>query len=110
MSVEGETPGAVDQGLAALVALLRFHGLGADPEQIRHSFGAKAIGVSEMLRCAKELGLKARAGTTRWERLERTPLPAIAVLKDGTFLILGEVSDHRALVQSPVSPRPQLMS
>jgi subfamily B ATP-binding cassette protein HlyB/CyaB len=110
MSVEGDNPGAADQGLAALVALLRFHGLGADPEQIRHSFGAKAIGVSEMLRCAKELGLKARAVTTRWERLVRTPLPAIAPLRDGRFLILGKVADDKALVQSPVSPRPSLMS
>src|SRR5712664_2730872 len=106
MSVEGDHPGAPDQGLAALVAWLRFHGLGADPEQIRHRFGAKAIGVSEMLRCAKEMGLKARAATTRWERLERTPLPAIAALRDGRFLILGKVSDQRALVQSPNSSRP----
>src|SRR6266850_2383404 len=107
MNAEGDNPGAPDQGLAALVG---FHGVGADPEQIRHSFGTKAIGVSEMLRCAKELGLKARAITTRWERLERTPLPAIAPLRDGRFLILGKVSDDKALVQSPVSPRPSLMS
>src|SRR5438105_1194301 len=110
MTAETENPGAADQGLAALVALLRFHGLGADPEQIRHSFGAKPIGVAEMLRCAKELGMKARAVTTRWERLVRTPMPAIATLRDGRFLILGKVSDQRALVQSPISPRPQLMS
>jgi subfamily B ATP-binding cassette protein HlyB/CyaB len=42
--------------LAALVGLLRLHGLGADPEQIRQSFGAKPIGVTEMLRCAKSWG------------------------------------------------------
>jgi len=47
MTAETENQGAADQGLAALVALLRFHGLGADPEQIRHSFGAKPIGVAE---------------------------------------------------------------
>src|SRR6266568_1775954 len=109
MSAENENS-APDQGLAALVALLRFHGVGADPEQIRHSFGAKAIGVSEMLRCAEQLGMKARAVTTRWERLARTPLPAIAALRDGGFLILGKVADDKALVQSPVSPRPALMS
>src|SRR6266571_1071571 len=109
MSAENENS-APDQGLAALVALLRFHGVGADPEQIRHSFGAKAIGVSEMLRCAKELGLKARAVTTRWERLARTPMPAIAGLQDGRFLILGKVGADRALVQSPTSPRPTSMT
>src|SRR5437773_8955915 len=103
MSAENENS-APDQGLAALVALLRFHGVGADPEQIGHSVGSKAIGVSEMLRCAKELGLKARAVTTRWERLVKTPVPAIAVLQDGRFLILGKVADDKVLVQSPVSP------
>src|SRR5947208_4455195 len=110
MTAETEGLGASDQGLAALVALLRFHGLGADPEQIRHGFGAKAIGVSEMLRCAKELGMKARAVTTRWERLVRTPMPAIATLRDGRFLILGKVSDQKVLVQSPLSPRPAIMT
>src|SRR5579863_6785410 len=105
-----EDPGAPDQGLAALVALLRFNGLGADPEQIRHRFGSKTIGVGEMLRCAKEMGLKARVVTTRWERLARTPLPAIAALQDGRFLILGKVGDDKALVQSPTSPRPAMMS
>src|SRR6266852_8877610 len=99
-----------DSGLAALVMLLRFHGISADGEQIRHQFGTAAFGIPEMVRCAKELGLKARAITTRWERLVRTPLPAIAPLRDGRFLILGKVADDKALVQSPVSPRPSMMS
>src|SRR5215831_21298312 len=38
-----------DPGLAALVMLLRFYGLGADPEQIRHRFGRARIGIPEML-------------------------------------------------------------
>ena len=42
--------GAGDAGLAALVTLLRFHGIGADQEQIRHQCGGVAIGVPEMLR------------------------------------------------------------
>src|ERR1700693_6126850 len=86
MTDETENPGAgaPDLGLAALVALLRFHGVGADPEQIRHRFGATAIGVAEMLRCAKELGVKARSVTTRWERLAKTPLPCIARQASGS--------------------------
>jgi ATP-binding cassette, subfamily B, bacterial HlyB/CyaB len=50
--VETEKPAPAESGLAALVLLLQFHGIGADPEKIRHHFGA-AIGVPEMLRCAK---------------------------------------------------------
>jgi ATP-binding cassette, subfamily B, bacterial HlyB/CyaB len=100
---------AVDHGLASLVVLLRFQGIGADPEQIRHRFGTK-IGIPEMLRCAKELGLKARMRTTNWTRLAHTPLPGIAALKDGSFLILGKVAEDKVLVQSVLAPRPKLMT
>src|SRR6266404_3949602 len=110
MTAETEQPKPVDPGLAALLMLVRFHGIGADAEQVRHRFAAQVIGIAEMLRCAKQLGLKARAVTTRWDRLARTPLPAIAALRAGGFLILGKVADDKALVQSPVSPRPALMS
>jgi subfamily B ATP-binding cassette protein HlyB/CyaB len=110
MTGENENSVAPDPGLGALVALLRFHGVGADPKQISHRFAGHPIGVAEMLRGAKELGLKARAVSTRWERLAKTPLPAIAALKDGGFLILGKVGADIVLVQSPTSPRPELMS
>jgi subfamily B ATP-binding cassette protein HlyB/CyaB len=105
----GKLPVA-DQGLAALVILLRLSGIGADPDQIRHRFGGATIGIPEMLRCAKEFGLKARICKSTWARLGRTPLPAIAVLRDGDFLILGKAGDDKAIVQSPLSPRPALMS
>jgi subfamily B ATP-binding cassette protein HlyB/CyaB len=90
--------------------LLRFHGLGADPEQIRHRFGAGIIGIPEMLRCAKELGLKARSRLTNWQRLVKAPLPGIVSLRDGGFLLLCKVGDGKALVQSPLSPRPAVMT
>jgi ATP-binding cassette, subfamily B, bacterial HlyB/CyaB len=101
---------ARDSGLAALVMLLRCHGIGAEPGQIRHRCGTATIGITEMLRCAKELGLKARAPTTQWKRLANTPLPGIAVLRDGGFLIIGKVSEGKVLVQHPSSPRPEAMT
>jgi subfamily B ATP-binding cassette protein HlyB/CyaB len=90
--------------------LLRFHGIGANPEQLRHRFGQGTIGAAEMLRCAKEFGLKARLYRTNWDRLVTTPLPGIAVLRDGGYLLLGKVGDGKAIVQSPVSSRPALMT
>src|SRR6201987_808354 len=98
---------AADRGLIALVMLLHIHGIGAEPGQIRHRCGNVAIGVNEMLRCAKELGLKARVNSTSWDRLAATPLPAIAVLRDGGFLIVGKVSEDKVLIQYPSSPRPE---
>jgi len=105
-----EMPGQNDPGLVALVMLLRFHGVGADPAQIRHQCGTAAIGTADMIRCAKELGLKAREVKSSWARLESTPLPGIAALKDGGFLLLGKVGDGKVVVQSPNTPRPELMT
>jgi subfamily B ATP-binding cassette protein HlyB/CyaB len=101
---------SADPGLLGLVMLLRFHGVSADPEQIRHRFGEEAIRIPEMLRCARELGLKARSRLTSWAGLANTPLPAIAGLRDGGFLLLGKVGDDKALVLSPLSPRPAMMT
>jgi ATP-binding cassette, subfamily B, bacterial HlyB/CyaB len=110
MSMETVNSIAGDPGLVMLVTLLRFKGIGADPEQIRHRFGGSPIGIAEMLRLAKELGLKARAAASAWPRLANTPLPAIVGLKDGGFLLLAKVSEDKALVQSSFSPRPSLMT
>jgi subfamily B ATP-binding cassette protein HlyB/CyaB len=99
-----------DPGLVVLVTLLRFNGIGADPEQIRHRFGGSPVGIAEMLRLGKELGLKARATKSAWPRLANTPLPAIAALKDGGFLFLAKAGEDKVLVQSPSSPRPSLMT
>ena len=101
-------PSTVDQGLAALVMLLRFHGIAVDPAQIQHQFGMTPFGLSEILRGAKQFGLKAGARTTNWSRLAHTPMPAIAPLRDGKFVILGKVSEDQAIVQFP-SSRPELM-
>jgi ATP-binding cassette, subfamily B, bacterial HlyB/CyaB len=109
MTFATESLKADDPGLAAVVMLLRFQGVAADPEQIRHRFGG-VIGVPEMLRCAKEFDLRARSTKTTWKRLANTPLPGIAPLRDGGFLILGKVSDDKAIVQGTLSPRPDLMT
>ena len=99
-----------DPGLAVLVMLLAFQGIGVDPAQVRHQFGATPIGVPEMLRCAKSFNLKARCLKTTWGRLASTPLPAIAVLRERGFLLLGKAGDDKIIVQAPGGQRPVLMT
>ena len=89
--------------------LLALQGIAADAGQIKHRFGGAAIGLDDMLRLAKELGLKARMLQTKWERLARTPLPGIATLKTGGFLLIAKTDAEKALVQAPGS-RPRLMT
>jgi subfamily B ATP-binding cassette protein HlyB/CyaB len=99
----------LDGGLKSLGLLLRFNGVAADEAQIAHRFGGGPVGVNEMLRCAKDFRLKARAVTTDWTRLRRLSLPAIAQLHDGSFTVLARVTEDQALVQSPALARPQLV-
>jgi subfamily B ATP-binding cassette protein HlyB/CyaB len=108
--IKPSPPSSNDPGLAALVLLLRIHGIGADAEQVRHRCAASTIEINDMLRCAKGFGLKARVNKTKWERLSGTPLPGIAPLKDGGFLILGRAIEEKVLVQYPSSPLPEAMS
>jgi ATP-binding cassette, subfamily B, bacterial HlyB/CyaB len=99
-----------DTGLAALVMLMRFQGVAAEPDQIRHRFGGAPIGLTEMLRCAKDFGLKARVVKTGWARLAKSPLPAIGCLGSGGFLLVGKASDDPVLVSDPSVGRPEMLS
>ncbi|MGH7089973.1 MAG: cysteine peptidase family C39 domain-containing protein, partial [Stellaceae bacterium] len=105
-----DSRGAIDSGLGALVMLLRIHGIGADADQIRHQFGGARVGVPEMLRAAKDFGLKARVFRTRFQRLAELALPGIAAKKNGDFLVVGRAGDDKVLVQEPGSPRPTVMT
>ena len=96
----------IDSGLACLVMLLRFLSIPADPEQLRHQFARRGAKFSstEILRAAKRAGVKARRVSTKWARLPKTPLPAIAEHREGRFFVLAKVgfrqgSDPRSAVQ-----------
>ena len=98
-----------DSGLQCLSLLLRFHQVAIDPTQISHQFSGAPIGVTEMLRCAKQLKLKARVVTENWAGLMKLPLPVIVELKDKTFMIVGKVNADDALVQAPSENRPRVI-
>ncbi|MGJ5041644.1 type I secretion system permease/ATPase [Bradyrhizobium sp. HKCCYLRH1062] len=98
--------GQRDTGLDCLTLLLRFHQVAIDPAQIAHQLAGEPVGVTEMLRCAKQLKLKARAVRQSWDGLRKLPLPAIVARSDGSFVILGQVTAEAALIQDPSVNRP----
>jgi subfamily B ATP-binding cassette protein HlyB/CyaB len=109
MTTETDANGAAS-GLDALLTLLHLQGVAADRDQISHRLGTSTLGAPEILRCARDLGLKARTLRTSWPRLAKTPLPGIAMLRDGTFMVIAKASDEKVLVQSPQTGRPELMT
>lgn len=101
-----------DSGLACLVMLARFHQIAADPEQLAHQFRAdgQPFGQNEILLAAKHLGLQAKPVKVMAERLDRTPLPAMAVDVDGGYFILARFDADKALIHDPRAERPQVLT
>jgi subfamily B ATP-binding cassette protein HlyB/CyaB len=111
-SEEGEPAEVIDTGLACLVMLARFHGLAADPDQIAHEFreSGTRFGTAEILLAAKKLELKARVVKPCLSRLAQTPLPTIAVDRDGRYFILARIESDKVLIHDPQSERPEIIA
>ncbi|OIN52719.1 type I secretion system permease/ATPase [Pseudomonas costantinii] len=109
---KGAEPPAPDTGLVCLVMLARFHSVAASAEQLAHEFAPanQSFTQRELLLAARKLGLKAKAVRTHIDRLERTPLPAIAADRDGTFFIIAKLDQGKALIQDPRAERPEVIS
>jgi subfamily B ATP-binding cassette protein HlyB/CyaB len=105
----GEAP---DSGLAALSVLLAVHRIAVDPAHLRHELGhSDRATTADLLRIAKRLqGVKARIAAVSWSELARCALPAIAIDRDGTFFLLGQVKADAVLVQEAFAGAPSQMS
>jgi hemolysin D len=98
-----------DSGLWALQVLLRLRSVTTTVDELRHHVGQGAVGIGEMLRCAKAYGFVARSRTTSWDELAALPLPGIVGLQDGRFLLLGKVNHEKALVLTSRAERSTVM-
>jgi subfamily B ATP-binding cassette protein HlyB/CyaB len=107
-----DTQPPIETGLASFALVLRLLGIAATPEQIAHQLdlGRRPMGADDMLRCAKQFGLRARRVRTRADRLAKTPLPAIALRRDGGAFVLAKAGDGEVLIQDPAQPRPEALA
>ena len=97
----------IDQGAWALALTLQVLGLAADPVQISHNAGSAApLTQSDLLRAARTFPVKAKAVRSSVARLHQTPLPALALMHDGTFVVIGKVAAEGVLCQSMLDERP----
>ena len=107
-----DAPPSSPEALLALCIVARLHNVAADPQSLLHQLGKGAseqIGMDDLLLCAKQLGLKATRTHRDAKRLPLTPLPAIAVMKDGRMRVLAQCDATRALLQVP-GQRPTMES
>ena len=92
---------ADDSGLMAYAALLAMHRIAVDPAQLRHGLGHnRDIDADDLQRLAvREEAVRAKSVRTSFDKLARTPLPALAHGPQGWFII-GRVQGDEALVQT----------
>ncbi|MBK9307853.1 MAG: type I secretion system permease/ATPase [Nitrospira sp.] len=112
-SVTEETPpDLTDTGLICLLILARFHDLPANGSQLQHLFAqsGQALSETDLLRAAKHVGLKAGVVQTKWDKLVGMPLPAMAKLVDGRYLVVAKVQGEKVLVQHGDETRPLVLS
>jgi subfamily B ATP-binding cassette protein HlyB/CyaB len=97
-----------DPALTCLLILARYFGIPANAEPLRHQFvdSGKTFGETELLLAARHLGLKAGAVDSDGSRLAHTPLPAIALRRDGHYVVLARIDGDKVLVQDPAQARP----
>jgi subfamily B ATP-binding cassette protein HlyB/CyaB len=83
-----------DSGLTALCAIAGYYRIAADPLKLAHDLAIVGYdaALDDLVRAAKTLGLKARVVRNVDDvRLSRIPVPAIARLRTGSFVIFGGV-------------------
>lgn len=101
----------VDSGLYCFITIARFHGINADPEQIKHALavGVEGMKENEILRAAKELGLKSKAANIKYKDLKKMTLPAIVGTKDGEYIIVAKIDGEKILVLYPGENSPKVI-
>ncbi|MHB1655111.1 MAG: type I secretion system permease/ATPase [Burkholderiales bacterium] len=98
-------------GLQSLLTIAEYHGIVADEAKLRHEFGQQDFDINTILLAAKQLGLTAKLIKQSSDRLNFTPLPAIAIDTAGCFFIAAKFnvneqkpSDSRILIQQSNDP------
>lgn len=98
-------------GAVSLAMLLTFHEIRSSPDQIQHDFSDEngEISVVNMVRAARNNGLKAKSVFSGINKLQSAPLPALAATPEGNWFVLAKVVDDNVLVQGPGKP-PQTLT
>jgi len=100
-----------DSGAWSLALALQLLGIVADPGRIQHESGkTETLSEDDLLRAMHRFPVKAKALHTTPKRLAKIPLPAVAQLKSGAYVVIGKVTEDSVLFQGAGDPQPQLVT
>jgi len=103
---------ALDTALVCLVAVAKLYGIPADEVQLRRAYAVNSAGMDTMTmqRAAKELGLKSRLVKIGAEQFVNMPLPGVAILKNGNYIVVARREGGNVVIIDPYRPHPFLLS
>jgi len=102
-----QPPTPQNTGLLTLLMLARYHHLPADAAKLQHEFGIDPFDTVTLLNAAKSIGFTAKPVRQPVERLDKAPLPCIALDGEGRFFILAKVDASGAgKTSTPSAPDP----
>jgi subfamily B ATP-binding cassette protein HlyB/CyaB len=119
-AAQGPASPRLDTGLSCLIMIAHFHGVAADPAQIKHAFaiGNDGMGTLDIIRAGKELGFKAKSVAVPFERLAKLQVPAIAEVTTVNgqastvgriYVVLAKVDTDKVLVLYPFETKPRIL-
>jgi subfamily B ATP-binding cassette protein HlyB/CyaB len=110
--MDGAAGGAqpMDSAAASLAFILQLLGLPANASELLHQSGKAALDETDLLRAARRYPVKTRLTTTTVERLKTMPMPVLAAMKDGGWLVVGRMVDDKLLVQDPNASTPEALT
>ena len=100
---------ATDSAAASLAFILQLLGLPANPAEILHQSGKPRLDETDLLRSARRFPVKARLVSATLERLKAMPMPVLAGLHDGSWVVIGRIADDRMLIQNPAAAAPEAL-
>lgn len=101
-----------DPGLVALVVIAQYHGIAANPEQLRHAAAMQGeqLEAGDLQIAGRSLGLKVRRVRVSPERLVETPKPALMLDESGRHFVLASCDGEKALIVEAVGAGPEIIA
>ena len=98
----------IDTALVCLVTAAKILGIPADEQQLRRAYALGPSGMDSvtLLRAAQDLGLKARLVRPDQDRFARLPIPSIAILRNGNYVVVGRSRENTVTLIDPYKSRP----
>lgn len=93
-------------GYLSLLIVAKFLGVKV-PQEYENRFADDKDTDYELIRTSKELGFKVSAGKLKLKKIEKTTVPTIAKLKDGSYLLLVNHQKDKWVILNPLKGTPE---